>query len=140
VTETTLLLRQVHPGFLQNGRITSQVFRPTPKDERQLSCYNGDKIDALGAFQHFTSQPDCRSAGVVAVSKQECDQQTVPVIDDAEPFLEHCTIDFSSFSNGDIEKIAKTLKRQAESRGWLYLAGNGSMTTVVAPVEGPRVN
>jgi len=39
MTENTLLLRQVHPSFVQDGKITSQVFRPTPKDENKLSMY-----------------------------------------------------------------------------------------------------
>ena len=54
----TLLLRQVHPSFVQAENVsaqvfytlmqglavTSQVFKPTPKDENQLSVYNGDKF------------------------------------------------------------------------------------------------
>jgi hypothetical protein len=44
MTEATLLLRQVHPSFIQHGRVTSQVFRPTLKDKRLLSVYDGDLI------------------------------------------------------------------------------------------------
>ncbi|OQC41352.1 MAG: hypothetical protein BWX66_00754 [Deltaproteobacteria bacterium ADurb.Bin058] len=40
----TLLLRQIHPDFIQNQRVSSQAFRPTPKDERKLSVYDGDLI------------------------------------------------------------------------------------------------
>ena len=42
MTDETLLLRQVHPSFLQDGVVSSQVFRPTPKDECKLSAYDGD--------------------------------------------------------------------------------------------------
>ena len=42
VDSETLFLRQIHPTFVQNGRPTSQAFRPTPKDENQLSVYNGE--------------------------------------------------------------------------------------------------
>ena len=43
MTPDTLLLRQIHPGFIQGGRVTSQAFRPTPKDEFLLSVDNGDR-------------------------------------------------------------------------------------------------
>jgi len=32
-----LLLRQVHPNFIVESRITSQAFLPTEKDEKKLS-------------------------------------------------------------------------------------------------------
>jgi hypothetical protein len=44
VNDSTLLLRQIHPGFFQYGRPSSQAFRPTPKDEKMLSVYDGDMI------------------------------------------------------------------------------------------------
>jgi hypothetical protein len=37
MTPETLLLRQIHPSFVQAGRVTSQAFRPTPKDGSLLS-------------------------------------------------------------------------------------------------------
>jgi hypothetical protein len=52
----TLLLRQIHPGFIQNGRVTSQAFRPTPKDKKKLSVYDGDKIDPEAAYRHYTEE------------------------------------------------------------------------------------
>ena len=48
----TLLLRQIHPSFIQAGHITSQAFRPTPKDQNKLSVYDGDQISAEDAWQH----------------------------------------------------------------------------------------
>ena len=95
---TTLLLRQVHPSFIQDGRITSQVFRPTPKDENLLSIDNGDMISAEASFIRFCARPDCRSVGVIAVNKEECDQQELPVREDGKPYPEHCSIDFSGYS------------------------------------------
>ena len=49
----TLLLRQIHPSFIQQGRVTSQAFRPTPKDEMKLSVYDGDQMTPEEAFEHF---------------------------------------------------------------------------------------
>ena len=43
MTDDTLLLRQVNPVWIQAGRITSQVFRPTPTDQDE-----GQATDASG--------------------------------------------------------------------------------------------
>jgi hypothetical protein len=72
MTPSTLLLRQVHPGFVQAGRITSQVFRPTPKDEGYLSVDNGDLITPQQAWQRFTANPAVASAGIMAVTWAQC--------------------------------------------------------------------
>ncbi len=53
MTEKTLLLRQIHPLFIQEGRVTSQAFRPTPKDQKKLSVYDGDLITAERSWVHF---------------------------------------------------------------------------------------
>lgn len=120
MNDQTLLLRQIHPSFIQAGRITSQAFRPTPKDENKLSVYDGDQITAEASWTHFTGTPDCRSAGVMAVTKGQCIELQLDVIADALPFPEHASIDYSAFAKGEIEKKAKVLKVHAQTRGWLY--------------------
>ena len=110
----TLLLRQIHPNFVQEGRVTSQAFRPTPKDEHRLSVDNGDRIQAKAAWVRFN--PACSSVGVMAVSQAECTAQNLPVIEDGSPYPEHCSIDFSGFEKKDIERKAKVLSRQAQGR------------------------
>lgn len=118
----TLLLRQINPSFIQAGRVTSQAFRPTPKDESLLSVYDADQIQPQPAWQHFTETTGCRSAGVMATSHAECTAQNLPVIPDGVPFKEHVSIDFSAFNKSEVEKKAKVLTRQAQDRGWLYQA------------------
>lgn len=120
MTPATLLLRQINPSFLQAGRVTSQAFRPTPKDENLLSVYDGDQIQPLAAWHHFTTTPGCRSAGVMAVTHAECTTEQLPINPDGVPFPEHVSIDFSAFGKGEIEKKAKVLVRQAQARGWLF--------------------
>ncbi len=119
----TLLLRQIHPNFVQAGRVTSQAFRPTPKDEQRLSVDNGDLIEAEAAWKRFVSNPACSSAGVMAVFHAECDAQSLAVIEDGVPYPEHCSIDFSAFEKREIERKAKHLSYQARERGWLFQAG-----------------
>lgn len=122
MTPDTFLLRQIHPNFVQEGRVTSQAFRPTPKDEHRLSVDNGDRIQAEASWVRFTSQPACSSVGVMAVSRAECAARALTVIEDGMPHPEHCSIDFSAFEKKEIERKAKVLSRQAQVRGWLFVA------------------
>lgn len=120
MTPETLLLRQIHPSFIQNGRVTSQAFRPTPKDEGFLSVDDGDRVSAEAAWQRFAANPACKSVGVQAISQEECAAQELAVIEDGQPHPEHCSVDFTAFDKKAIEKKSKLLRAQAETRGWLF--------------------
>lgn len=122
MTPNTLLLRQIHPSFIQNGRVTSQAFRPTPKDEFLLSVDNGDLICAQASYQRFNANPACKSVGVQAVSQQECAALELPIIEDGQPYPEHCSLDFRTLDRNAVEKKAKLLRTQAQNRGWLFQA------------------
>lgn len=122
MTPATLLLRQVNPSWIKNGRITSQVFKPTPKDEGCLSVYDGDQITAEASWRHYTIELEYRSVGVVAVTVCECKKHDLYVKHDPEPFPEHVVIKFTGYSKSQIEKKAKRLKEAAETRGWQYEA------------------
>ncbi|MFA7523652.1 MAG: hypothetical protein WCY71_12070 [Halothiobacillaceae bacterium] len=120
MTPDTLLLRQIHPSFIQDGRVTSQAFRPTPKDEFLLSVDDGDRVGAEASWQRFITNPACKSAGVQALSQAECTVQELSVIEDGTPHPEHCSVDFTAFDKKAIEKKSKLLRAQAETRGWLF--------------------
>lgn len=120
MTPDSLLLRQIHPSFVQDGRVTSQAFRPTPKDEFLLSVDDGDRVSAEASRRRFIANPACKSVGVQAVSQAECAAQALPVIADGNPHPEHCSVDFTAFDKKSIEKISKLLRAQAETRGWLF--------------------
>ena len=116
----TVLLRQVHPSFIQKGRVTSQAFRPTPKDEHKLSTYDGDQIQPWPAFQHYTEVLRFESVGVLGVTVTECGDLKLAVTPDPKPFPEHVVIDFSEFDKRAVESKAKSLRDKALPRGWLY--------------------
>lgn len=118
----TLLLRQIHPAFVQQGRVTSQAFRPTPKDQNRLSVYDGDQITANNAFEHYTQQLGYSSMGVLAVTIDECNDVQLPVQPDPEPYPEHVVIEIAGLGKRDIEIRAKQLRTKAELRGWLFQA------------------
>lgn len=114
------LFRQVHPIFVQEGKITSQVFRPTPKDQLMLSCYNSSMISAKQSYEHFTKNPDCQSVGVVSVLEAECTQEQLNIVHDGVPFPEHSSIDFSPYNEGQRKKKSKKLADLSSLRGFEY--------------------
>lgn len=120
MTSDTLLHRQVHPAWIQEGRITSQVFKPTPKDGRLLSVYNGDLINAENSFNHHVLTLRLKSIGVVSVSVLNCTEIDLEARPDPEPFEEHSIIDFNGNSNSDIERKSKILRLRATERDWQY--------------------
>ena len=120
MTRDTLLFRQVNPGWIREGRVTSQAFKPTAKDGKKLSVYDGDQVMAQQAYVHYTSSLGLPSVGVMAVNVHECGQQSLPVTPDPVLFPEHVVIDFRDCSNTDIKTKAKYLTRAATLRGWQY--------------------
>jgi len=125
MTETTLLLRQINPSFVQQGRVTSQAFRPTPKDQQKLSVYDGDLISAPDSWAHFTQIQHLQSIGVLGVTVQECRNEELVVRSSPEHFAEHAEIDFLEFTPNQCEKKGKRLRSAAEARGWLHRVEEG---------------
>jgi hypothetical protein len=122
MTGATLLLRQVHPSFVQAGRVSSQAFRPTPKDRSLLSVYDGDQIGAEAAWNHYTTVLELASVGAVAITVSECSAEGLSARPDPDPFPEHVVIDFKGLTENQCEKKSKKLRAKAEARGWLYQA------------------
>ncbi|MCX6874711.1 MAG: hypothetical protein NTW21_13025 [Verrucomicrobia bacterium] len=119
---STLLLRQVTPSFIQAGRVTSQVFHPTPKDKDLLSAYDGDLIGAEAAWVHYTQQLGLRSAGVLALAVAECAAEGLSCRPDPQRFPEHAVIDFTGKTKRDKKAIASILRDRAVARDWLFEA------------------
>ncbi len=96
IPPSSLLFRQVNPSWVRNGRISSQVFRPTSKDKKKLSACDGREITAKESYLHYTTRLGFASVGVVAVTAGECKQEQLPVVPDPQPeFSEHVIVDFS---------------------------------------------
>lgn len=118
----TLLYRQVHPSWVQLDRVTSQAFKPTPKDRGRLSVYDGDQMSAEESWIHFTGDLEQVSIGVLAVTIGECRSLGLAAEPDPEPFPAHVVIEFAGCSNSEIERKAKQLRSVAAQRGWQYRA------------------
>ena len=120
----TYLWRQVHPSFIRQNQVTSQVFTPTPKDKGKLSVYDGDQINAKDSWIHFTTPKPGNSAygsvGVVAVTVGECEAYNTVVAPDSGTFQEHVLIDFTELPKSKHKTVAKELSKIARERGWMY--------------------
>ena len=118
--EATFLYRQIHPSFVQNGRVTSQAFRPMTKDKSLLSVYNGDLITAESSYAHYTTELKFVSGGTMAVTCGECRAEALTARPDPKPFPEHAVIDFEGLSDAQCEKKGKKLRVKAQARDWVY--------------------
>lgn len=118
----TILIRQIHPSFIQDGRVGSNAFCPTSKDEGKLSTYHGDKIDPEAAWQHYRRDLGHESCGACGISVGECESLGLPVSEDPEPFPEHVVVDFNAHGSSAVKKKGKKLRKFAVERGWLYQA------------------
>lgn len=124
-----VLLRQVHPTWIHEGRYGSQTFKPFPKDDGFLSLHEKGKIKPKPAFQIYTEIKKLQSVDVCALTVSEVQEEELKAFEDpsedgpspeADPLDEaHASIDFNGLSNGQTRKKAKTLARKANNRGSL---------------------
>ena len=122
MNSSTLLLRQVNPNWIHLGRVTSQAFTPTPKDNGRISTYDGDRITPEESWNHFTRVLGYNSAGVLGVTVEECESEGLTAVPDPKPFPEHVLIDLSRLSRNQRRDRGKLLTRHANARGWLHYA------------------
>ncbi len=122
MTAVTLLLRQVHPNFVQNGFASSAAFRPNETDNGLMSVYDHDLITAEAAWLHYTNVLLKKSAGAAAVSVEECLAESLPPRPDTQPFPEHAVIDFKAVEGKQWRSKSKKLQAKALARGWSHFA------------------
>lgn len=124
--DNELLLRQVHPNFFKEARITSQAFLPTEKDERKLSVNRNCMISARESFDLHTKEKKLQSAGVWGVSVGEV-LMLDPLSIESDPIetpiqdKSHSLINFSKLSSESrIKAVAKQLTAKARDRDCIY--------------------
>lgn len=116
-----LLLRQVPSAWVQGDRVTSQSFKPFPKDDNRVSVYRDDLMSAEEAWRHYTEELRLNSVGIVAVSVDECRNEHLTVDLDGIPYPAHASIVFpADLPKNQIERIAARLVAKARARGWQY--------------------
>ena len=121
MNDGTLLYRVINSDWLvQEGHVSSQAFRPRPRDHKLLSAYDGDQIAPGAAWHHYTNDPTNPPVGVLAVTVAECSVEQLPTRPDPETFPEHVLIDFTKFGTSQIKRKSERLRDYAVSRGWLF--------------------
>jgi hypothetical protein len=118
-----LLLRQVHPSWLEEEIPSLQAFGPTTKDERMLSVDRGSLRSPEEAFLHHTQELGLKSAGTWAVTVGEVvnaglSSRGDPI--DGDPA--HSFVDFRGCSRRDKQTKAAVLLARACARGRLHPA------------------
>lgn len=121
--DSDLLHRQVNPAWVQDGRVSSQAFSPTPKDSGLLSVYDGRQITAEASYIHFTTVQKLKAVGTVSVSCNEILSVGLSWRLDPEPYPEHAVIDYTDVSSAAQKKAkSQALAERARQRGWTYEA------------------
>lgn len=123
MTGDTVLLRQVHPNFMNEAvrQPTSQAFMPFPKDDGKLSVYDGDLISPENSYLHYTETLGNKSESVWGVTETEVKAENLSAASSPQDnFLEHADIIFPCLSEKDSRKKAKKLASYAIQRKQLY--------------------
>lgn len=117
----TILLRQAHPKFVDEGQLTSQAFVPFPKDDAKLSVYDGEQISAAESHRHYTETLKNEADSVWGVTCAEVIHVDLSYRSDPLPESPaHALIDFSGKSTSACRKLAKRLRDFASIRGRLH--------------------
>jgi hypothetical protein len=122
-----VLFRNIHPSWIQDGKPTSQAFRPTLKDEGRLSLDRGSMTTAQDSFRLHTCAKGLQAEAVYGVSVDEFLNENIECFDDpieggayTVENLCHCIADFRPHGGSKPETISKKLKKKAIARGSLY--------------------
>lgn len=118
-----LLWRNVHPSWIDDGKVSSQAFRPTRKDAGRLSTARSSKVSAAQHFEEHTGR-GLQSGGVWAVTVGDASNVSLTCIYD-EHSLElptpvptgHTSIDFIGLTDREVRKAGGVLRDRAEDRG-----------------------
>lgn len=126
-----VMLRQVHPKFFVDGRVSSQVFRPEARDEGLLSVHQECMVTAKQAHDDHVAD-GFGTCGVVSVTVAQCASETIELgvveaplsIADAPPDHRndpaHAAIDFRGVGGKTAEKRGRRLATIAWAGGWRY--------------------
>ena len=121
-----VLLRQIHPSFVQAGEPSSQPFAPTPKDDNKLSVDRGTMTTPAASHALFTGNGHA-SVAVYGLSVGEFGEENLPCHSDplaatateaANPA--HAYADYAAHVPAQQKNRAKRLKRHALARGQLH--------------------
>lgn len=127
VSQGEKLWRQVNPSWIHDGRVSSQLFRPTPKDTGEVSVTRSSVVSPEEAHHHHTEVLGCPSAGVYCVEVGEVNEVGLRVVDDNQVADDeprppaHAYVDYKSVETKKLQqRRASILRDAAENHGWQY--------------------
>ena len=114
ITGSTELHRQLVADWVVNGRITSQGFVPTRKDDNKLSLAHGGIVSPAESQQLHRNR-GYRSDAVATITGSDCIQVGLMPIHDADPWPEHVSLPFApELSNKSKRDIGRRLAGAAK--------------------------
>jgi hypothetical protein len=121
-----VLLRQIHPTFIENGEPSSDRFRPSDEDENMLSLDRSLLVTPSESHANYVASGRL-SAAVFGLSVSEFESETIPCSEDpleatatAPANPAHSLADYSVHLMRQQKIIGKRLKRVAVARGRLH--------------------
>jgi hypothetical protein len=125
---TEVLLRSVHPSWVDQGKPTSLAFKPTGKDAGCLSVARSTVVTPQEHFDEFTGHLGLSSDGIWGVSVDEVQSASSRAIDDQlsssrpDPCPRgHSYVDYRDLDTGGaIKSRARVLLAAAVYRGPLF--------------------
>ena len=115
-----LLLRQVTPVWVQEGRPVSRAFRPNSNDGGQLSTDRNSMLTPREAFEAYLAL-QLESGGVWGLTVGEyAGEGLLSYSDPLEDNPAHAVVDFSTHDEKGQRKKSKRLHAHAVRRGCLY--------------------
>lgn len=117
-----LLMRQLHPNNVQEGRIWSGAFTPTKADAGHLSADRDSIISPKDAYERYLKNKAlAQGGGTWGVSINEFAEIGLHCYGDAMPDNEaHVLVDFASKGSGLEKGLGKLAASKASARGRLY--------------------
>lgn len=121
VSMDEILFRQVHPNFVHEGRVGSEAFRPSRKDEGKLSVALSSRTSAADAFMLHTEKLGFQSAGTWGLAVAEVERVGLEAFADPQDGDQaHGIINFVGIGRGRCEALSKLLVQHATKRGRLH--------------------
>ena len=117
-----LLMRQVHPNMMQEGRPSSGTFTPTQADQGHLSADRETIISPKEAYERYLLAKTLESAGGTwGVSINEFNAAgLICYSDPIETNAAHALVDFASHGANREKALGKLIYAKAYARGRLH--------------------
>lgn len=117
-----LLMRQVHPNMMQEGRLSSRAFTPTDNDNGQLSADREQLVSPKEAYEKYLTAKNLKVAGGtwgVSIAEFYALDLT-SYSDELKDNPAHALVNFAAHSADKHRGLGKLAYKKANERGRLF--------------------